>query len=187
MPKLRLFLSLNPAENIISELALIQRELKSLYPSGNIRWEEPDKFHLTLRFLGDVNEIDVEPLSETLQRLKFGFELILFEAQRVGFFPETKFPNVIYAGFKESGNNSDVLVGFIDRIIHNFGVKPEKRFIPHITLGRFNRSKRVKISEPADIEMSNIKAEFDSFCLMQSKLTPSGSVYETLNKFNFRK
>lgn len=187
MPKLRLFLSLNPEENIISELELIQRRLKGSYPSGNIRWEEPDKFHLTLRFLGDINEADLAPLTETLQRLRFDFESLLFEADKIGFFPESRSPNVIYAGFNETGNNSEVLVGFIDRIIYNFGVKPEKRFIPHITLGRFNRNRKVKITEPVDIQMGKFTAEFDSFCVMQSSLTPNGSVYETLSKINFRK
>lgn len=187
MPKLRLFLSLNPAESVISELGTIQRKLKSLYSSGNIRWEEPDKFHMTLRFLGDVNEADTVPLKETLQRLRFDFESLLFAADKIGFFPESRFPNVIYAAFNETGNNSEVLVGFIDRIIYNFGVKPEKRFIPHITLGRFNRSRRVKITEPVDVKMGTFTAEFDSFCIMQSILTPKGSVYKTLSKINFRK
>lgn len=187
MPKLRLFLSLNPEKGIITELEKIQSRLKGLYSEHNIRWEDPEKFHLTLRFLGDIDEDNLASLAGTLARLKFDFESILFETDKVGFFPENKYPNVIYAGLVETGNNSDILVGFIDRIIYNFGVKPDKRFIPHITLGRFNRSKRIKITEPPDITIGKFTVEFDSFCLMQSRLTPAGSVYETINQINFRK
>ncbi len=187
MAKLRVFLSLNPDEGVISELEKIQIRLKEMYLEHNIRWEDPEKFHLTLRFLGDIDEADLASLAETLKRLKFDFESIIFETDKVGFFPESKYPNVIFAGLKETGNNSDILVGFIDRIIYNFGVKPDKRFIPHITLGRFNRSKRIKVTEPLDAAISRFTVEYDSFCLMQSKLTPAGSVYETINKINFRK
>ena len=187
MAKLRLFLSLNPSAGIISELEKIQNRLKELYLEQKIRWEEPEKLHLTLRFLGDTDELNVTPLLDTLNRLKFDFEKIIFETERVGFFPNNRYPNVIYTGLIEKWNNSDKLVGFIDRIIYNFGVKPDKRFIPHITLGRFSRNKRIKITQARDISIEKFSIEFDSFCLMKSRLTPSGSVYETINKINFRK
>ena len=187
MPKKRLFISLNPDQNVLNELGKIQQNLKEKYPVHNIRWGESDKLHLTLRFLGDINEENIPALAGTLERLKFDFETISFETDRIGFFPDNKYPNVIYAGLIESGNNTELLVGFIDKIIFNFGVKPDKKFIPHITLGRFNRSKRIKINEPENTAINKFTVEFDSFNLMQSSLTPDGSVYELINIFNFRK
>ncbi len=164
-----------------------QEALKQGFSADNLRWEDPEKFHLTLRFFGDIDEDMVNALAGTLDRLKFDFEAICFETDKIDFFPEGKYPNVIYAGLKETGNNSEILVGFIDKIILNFGVKPDKRFIPHITLGRFNRNKRTKITEPLNYSIQKYRIEFESFCLMQSRLTPAGSVYDLLNKFNFRK
>lgn len=187
MGKIRLFLSLNLKSTEIELLKKDQAAVKEKLGVEDIRWSDPEKFHLTLRFLGDIDEDKAPALAETLERLKFDFETIDFETENIGFFPESKYPNVIYAGLKENGNNSEVLVGFIDKIIYNFGVKPDKRFIPHITLGRFNRNKRRKITEPLDFSIQKFKIEFESFCLMQSRLTPAGSVYELLNKFNFRK
>ena len=187
MGKIRLFLSLVPSSEEIEALKEDQETFKKGFSPDNLRWEDPEKFHLTLRFLGDIDEIKAEALTGTLDRLKFDFESIKFETDKIGFFPEGKYPNVIYAGLKEIGNNSEVLVGFIDKIIYNFGVKPDKRFIPHITLGRFNRNKRTKITEPLNYSIQKYRIEFESFCLMQSRLTPAGSVYDLLNKFNFRK
>ncbi len=187
MSKQRLFLSLNPDERVISELLLIQQKLKEHFSMNNIRWAYPDNFHLTLRFLGDVDSENIIPLIETLKRLKFEFETILFTAEQIGFFPEGKYPNVIYAGFKEIGNNADILTGFIDRIIYNFKIKPEMRFVPHITLGRFKRTNRVKITEPLSTAIGKFTCEFDSFYLMKSTLNQNGSVYEVLGKINFLK
>ena len=185
MPKLRLFLSLNLDSNYSETLKQDQNALKRLIGTENIRWEDPDKFHLTLRFLGDMNEENVEPLVSTLERLKFDFEKIIFNTDKIDFFPNKRFPNVVFAGLKEKGNNTDTLVGFIDKIIFNFGVKPDKKFIPHITFGRFNRSKRTKIDKETDHKLSPLLIEFDSFCLMRSKLMQGGSVYELISEFKF--
>ncbi|NOS86650.1 MAG: RNA 2',3'-cyclic phosphodiesterase, partial [Ignavibacteria bacterium] len=153
MGKIRLFLSLNLKSTEIELLKKDQAAVKEKLGVEDIRWSDPEKFHLTLRFLGDIDEDKAPALAETLERLKFDFETIDFETENIGFFPESKYPNVIYAGLKENGNNSEVLVGFIDKIIYNFGVKPDKRFIPHITLGRFNSNNRRKITEPLDFSI----------------------------------
>ena len=99
MAKLRVFLSLNPDEGVISELEKIQIRLKKIYSEHNIRWEDPEKFHLTLRFLGDIDEADLASLAETLKRLKFDFESIIFETDKVGFFPESKYHIITVSKF----------------------------------------------------------------------------------------
>lgn len=187
MGKIRLFLSLVPSPEEIEVLKEEQEAIRKGFSPDNLHWEDPEKFHLTLRFLGDMDENKVEALINTLDRMKFDFGSIEFTTDKIGLFPDSKYPNVIYEGLKETGNNSEVLVGFIDKIIHNFGIKPDKRFIPHITIGRFNRNKRTKITEPPEHSMKRYELEFESFCLMQSRLTPAGSVYDLLSEFNFRK
>ncbi len=190
MGKIRLFLSLNIDSNRIVSLKQDQAVIKGIIGTENMRWEEPDKFHLTLRFLGDMDEDNIEPLINTLERLKFDFDKIEYETENIGFFPNRRFPNIIYAGLREIGNQplrTEILVGFIDKIIYNFGVKPDKKFIPHITFGRFNRNKRRKIESNVDFNLSPVKIEFDSFSLMRSKLLPGGSEYEEISKFTFNK
>jgi 2'-5' RNA ligase len=185
--KIRLFLSLNLGSDEIPSLRQDQSVIKGIIGNDGIRWEDPDKFHLTLRFLGDVDEDKIEPLEDTLERLKFDFEKIEFQTDKIDFFPNRRFPNIIYAGLKEKGNNTGTLVGFIDKIIYNFGVKPDKKFIPHITLGRFNKNKRRKIGSTIEFTLSKLNISFDSFSLMRSKLMPEGSEYEELSIFNFTK
>lgn len=190
MGKIRLFLSLNIDSNKIASLKQDQSVIKGILGTENMRWEDPDKFHLTLRFLGDMDEDKIEPLIITLERLKFDFDKIEFETDKIGFFPNRRFPNVIFAGLGEIGNppwRTDTLVGFIDKVIYNFGVKPDKKFIPHITFGRFSRNKRRKIGSNIDFDLSPVKIEFDSFSLMKSKLMPGGSEYAEISKFNLNK
>lgn len=185
MAKQRLFLSFNPEEQFLSFLRKEQDDLKILLQDKLIRWEDPEKFHLTLRFLGDIDEEKTEPLIDTLSRLKFDFDKVKFIADKVDFFPNKRFPNIIFVSLNETGKNTETLVGFIDKIIYNFGVKPDKKFIPHITLGRFNRNKRQRIDSSFSGILKPAEIEFDSFCLMRSKLMAGGSEYEIISKFNF--
>ena len=180
-----LFLSLIPGNDILQQFSLEQDKLKVLLKDQNIKWEDPRQFHLTIRFLGDIDEDKVEPLSDTLGRLKFDFDTIEFNTDKIDFFPNRRFPNIIFAGLKEKGNNIETLVGFIDKIIFNFGIKPDKKFIPHITFGRFNRNKRRKIGSDLVFELTPLKIQFNSFSLMQSKLLPTGSEYEEISTFKF--
>lgn len=185
MPKQRVFLSFIPDISCINVLSNVQNILKDQFKERSIKWEDPEKFHLTLRFLGDIEEDKVDALTDTLGRLKFDFETIDFTNDKVDFFPNKRFPNIMFAGLKEKGNNTETLVSLIDKIIYNFGVKPDKKFIPHITLARFNRNKRIRIENSFEYKMESMSIKFDSFYLMRSKLMPGGSEYEIISKFNF--
>lgn len=198
MGKIRTFLSLNLSGEEISVFRKVQLDIKDtlivnkFVTESDIKWELPEKFHLTLRFLGSVDEDILSRLISVLDRLIFSFENLEFETEGIGFFPNIKFPNVIYAGLKELGENTKELIEFIDKVIYKFYIKPEKKFIPHITIGRFRRDRKLKLMGAEEI-LSNqitipkIKIEFDSFYLMESKLTPQGSIYKPIQKFNFIK
>jgi RNA 2',3'-cyclic 3'-phosphodiesterase len=187
LDKSRVFLSLNLSGNPVLNLRKVQEQLKDELKAGNLKWEDPAKLHLTLRFLGDIFNSDIPSLGSVLNRLKFEFDEIRFSCSEIGFFPGLKYPNVVFAELSEIGENCTLLVEFIDKIIYNFGVKPDKRFIPHITLGRFRRNNRVKLEKKPDVYFDQFGIRFRSFFLMKSELSKSGSVYSIINEFEFRK
>jgi RNA 2',3'-cyclic 3'-phosphodiesterase len=187
LEKIRTFLSLNIETSLIKSLEAIQNNVKEGLKDHKVKWEDPAKLHMTLRFLGDVGREKLDDLIFTLERLKPDFESIKFTTLSLGFFPNPRYPNVVFIGMEEEGDNSSKLVEFIDKIIFNFGIKPEKRFVPHITLGRFRKDKRIKIDKPVEVNVKPIEIEFVSFYLMRSILTPEGSVYETISEFKFNK
>lgn len=183
--KIRTFLSLNTGHDAQVSLKKIQDSLKADLKDYPVKWDDPGKFHITLRFLGDIEEDSIKGLIFTLERIKTDFEEIKFSYNSIGFFPNEKYPNVVYAGMNETGKNSEGLVSVIDNIIQNFGVKPEKRFIPHITLGRFRKDKRKKITKIIDIQAEPFSMIFSSFFLMRSVLKPHGSEFDVIKEFSF--
>jgi 2'-5' RNA ligase len=108
-------------------------------------------------------------------------------AKGIGFFPNAKYPNVVYCGLKDEENLSGKLVSEIYSAAEKFGFKPDNKFIPHITMGRFRREHREKLTRTINIETEPIEFCFNSFCLMKSILKPGGSVYEVIKEFKFKK
>lgn len=187
MPGSRLFLALVPDKDIVDLLSTAQSALKLTLKDYALRWENPVKFHMTLRFLGDVEDHKTESLVNILDRIKFDFDELNFDTFEIGFFPNSRYPNVVYAGFKEQRSDSESMVESIDSIIKSFGIKPDKKFVPHITLGRFDRSKRKKSEGLVVPPLPKALAVFESFSLMKSTLKQGGSEYTELYKFNFQK
>lgn len=181
----RCFLSLNIERSLQSRLSLIQDDLKFDLNRQKVKWEIPGKFHLTLRFIGDVESGRMNEIIMELSRIRVGFESIIMTSSGIGFFPNAKYPNVVFVGLAEEGNSTDVLVDAIDGSLSKFGFKPDNKFVPHITMGRFRREKRVKISNEININVEPMEFKFDSFFLMKSTLKPAGSVHEVIKEFKF--
>ena len=139
----------------------------------------PSDYHLTLKFLGDVTESKLERVKKELSRIRFKpFKL---KISKIGFFPNSQFARVIWMGImpkrkivKLKEDIDDALIALFDR---------EKRFEPHITLGRV---KAVKDKDKF-MEISNLEIEegfkADSFKLIKSMLTEEGARYEIIEEY----
>jgi 2'-5' RNA ligase len=185
LKKTRAFLSLNLEEPLKIKIAEIQKELQELLNGYKIKWENPEKFHLTLRFLGDLDENQLDEIKEGLEKSHPGFGRLEFHSDGIGFFPNPRRPNVIFIALGENGNNSDKLVEEIDKVIKKSGIKPDKKFVAHITLGRFRRENRKSVDADNIVEFESFDVNFDSYYLMESVLDYRGSKYYEIKKFNF--
>jgi len=181
----RCFLSLNIESSLQTRLKLVQDDLKISLNRQKVKWENTDKFHLTLRFLGDVEQGKIKEIIKELGVIRTGFDVIRMTASGIGFFPNAKYPNVVFASLDEFGNSTGVLVDAIDCSLAKFGFKPDNKFVPHITMGRFRREKRVKITNEINISVEPMEFMFNSFFLMKSTLKPEGSVHEVIKEFKF--
>lgn len=187
MKKIRAFLSLNLEDSVKIKIAEIQKELQKNPEEYLVKWENQGKFHLTLRFLGDININDAENIKDELGNINWSFKILRFTSNGIGFFPNLRKPNVVFIGLDEEGENSKELIEKIDKVITGFGIQPDKRFVAHITLGRFRRENKRSVNAdnlPA-VEPFNVK--FDSFYLMESVLDSKGSKHYPVQEFNFNK
>jgi 2'-5' RNA ligase len=187
LKKTRAFLSLNLEDSLKTRIAEIQKELQNKLGGYPVKWENPEKYHLTVRFLGDVSEADLGNLKDELGLINWGFDKLEFNSKGIGFFPNSRKPNVVFIGLDEKGNNSEQFVEKIDKVITALGIQPDKKFVAHITLGRFRRENRKSVDENNLIKFEPFNVNFDSLFLMESMLDSKGSRYYPIKQFNFRK
>ena len=185
--KLRTFLSLNINSSLKKKISDIQKKLQIFLKEHAIKWEDPEKYHLTLRFLGDVDEKYVGMLANDLDMLIFDFDELKFHSEGFGFFPNPKRPNVVFIELKEEGNNTEFLLSKIDEVISKYGIKPDKKFVAHITMGRFRRENRKSVQTEGIPDFEPFGLEFPVFYLMKSVLDSKGAVHSVLSEFNFKK
>ncbi|MCK5282676.1 MAG: RNA 2',3'-cyclic phosphodiesterase [Nanoarchaeota archaeon] len=157
------------------------RGIQDKIDSSSLKLIFTKNYHLTLKFLGEIGEKEIEKIKERLARVKFeAFELC---ADRIGFFPNEKYIKVIWIGIENNQRVRD-LQQSIDKCLSDIFSK-EKNFHPHITLARvkFVRDKEELKKNVLDIDIGKKHFKVNGFKLIKSILTPGGPVYENLEEF----
>ncbi len=171
---MRLFIAIELPEAVAGELKRLQNEIAG----PGIRAVKD--FHLTLKFLGEVQESQLSRIKKELASIKFnsfGAELTC-----IGVFPNPDRIRVIWAGLKAEEIYS--LQNEIDLALEQLFSK-EQDFHPHLTLARVSFLKdKAALKEKLDfLKPKNLKFDVKEFHLIKSTLTPQGPIYETLETF----
>ena len=185
MAAVRSFVALPLPDEVRIALAEAQKRLRAAAPE--VKWEDPAKFHITLKFLGDVEISRLEELA-----LKFASRLNLIRSfdliyENIGAFPSAEAPRTIWGGTRENGSIVQ-LHEAVDDVCHAFGFAREARtFHAHATLGRVKKSGALHrlTEEIKNTTLGPIQSRCWGARLVRSELTPTGSVYTTLHSFPF--
>jgi RNA 2',3'-cyclic 3'-phosphodiesterase len=181
----RLFVALEIPSAVRENLATLIASLRAI--TKEPRWVRPENLHVTLKFLGEVQEAKLDAIRKALGEIH-SEQAVTLDFHGVGFFPNEKHPRVFWAGIKASANLK-TLATDTEGAIEKCGIPEEKReFSPHLTLARFERPRFPEALSKAIAE--NKEREFGSlrtteFHLIQSRLKPSGAEYTTLESFQF--
>jgi len=128
---MRCFIALPCLKEIVDRLVEVQNKVKGF---GSIKLVEPENIHLTLKFLGEVNEEDVEKIASKLaflnERKKFEVKV-----KGLGVFPKLSHVNVIWAGVEEKEQITE-LYDAVDNRLEKFGFPLDEKFHPHYTIAR---------------------------------------------------
>ena len=171
---MRAFISVDMPEEVKKEIGRIQDKL----PKFLGKKTELENLHLTLKFLGEINEEQVEGLKEKLREIQSKkFEA---EIDSIGVFSE-RFVRIIWLHL----NNCNGLQKEVDEKLSSLFEK-EKRFMSHLTIARVKKIKNKYefLKELKELKVPKIKFKVESFKLKKSILTEHGPIYETLEKYN---
>lgn len=180
MATIRSFIALPAPEDVRSRLAEIQQKLRET--SADVRWESPEKLHITLKFLGDMEEQKLGPLSGALTEALRGVKAFPLAYGGLGTFPENTAPRIVWAGTEPSAD-VDALYRTVESVCSSFGFPRETRtFHPHITIGRVKGTRNLaRLTEATkSVTFHPISTECREIRLMKSVLRPEGSAYSIL-------
>ena len=183
---MRLFIAIPLPEEVKQELIRIQNEIL-LTQKDNLKATKAKEFHLTLKFLGEVEDKDIEKIKEMLKAVKLR-ELLPLEISlsNIGFFPSENYIRVIWTGIESTEKHDRIneLQKDIDNALGSL-FKKDNRFHPHLTLFRvkFIKDKRKSIECIKKIMVKPIIFKVDSFNLYKSTLTQEGAVHEILKVY----
>lgn len=186
MSAIRTFTALPASPEIQQRIASIQSELKT--KQADVKWDSQNKFHITLKFLGNTEESKIEPLSQALVKCIKSSPKFEITYQSLGVFPNLHNPRVVWVG---TAHNQVVLElqSKIEQVCIEFGFPGEDRaFHPHITLGRVKGTHNlVRLTEAIKtITFEPIQSLCTEVLLMKSDLRSSGSIYTILKTFSLQ-
>ncbi|MEN3039203.1 MAG: RNA 2',3'-cyclic phosphodiesterase [Candidatus Kryptonium sp.] len=182
--KIRTFIAVDVPEKIKDEIFEIEKELVKSVGEG-VKWEEKEKFHITLKFLGDVNEEAIDSIYKTLNEKLNGFGKFSIIYKGIGAFPDIKNPRVIWIGCEDPTGKLFELQKIVEEKMSELGFeKEDKEYHPHITLGRVKKPKNINnlIKKIETINFEARTGEVAEVLIMRSDLKPTGSVYTVLKK-----
>jgi 2'-5' RNA ligase len=185
-PTIRAFVAIHVPPAVLTHLAEVQRELKALLPRHSTAWTKPENMHLTLRFLGNVATEHVAELQTRLRTKLAGFNELDLICERLGCFPDLRYPRVVWAWVHDANERLQQLHRGIDEAVREFAEKPtEARFVGHITLARPKQIKRPDAERLARFVETAVARKFGEWpvrevLLLRSELSTNGSKYHEL-------
>jgi 2'-5' RNA ligase len=186
MDSLRTFIA---AEIPFSIQKSIRRQVGHLRKSigdSTVRWVPSQNIHLTLKFLGNVSQADVDTINQIIRmeaKTRSAFDINI---SGLGSFPNSKRARVLLIRIQAPAELEALQCG-IESACTRAGFRPETRpFSPHLTIGRVRRS--ISSSDLTNIHKTLTEVEIDSLgtarvdsiYLYKSELKPNGAVYTKL-------
>ncbi len=174
---MRTFIAIELEEEVKDKLAEIQTETEKLCRRGN--YTPKENFHLTLHFLGEVGEEDLDYLQQAIYETARRNRPFMFSIDKLGFFPRGN-KGVMWAGL-ERNSHLQRLFGTLEKSLEQQGFARERKGLsPHITLGREVEPHRSFQDVQRSVKWEPISVSVRSISLMESVRKGTRLVYVPL-------
>ncbi len=177
----RLFVALEIPEEIKERIKELRK--KVIGENSDLKWEPFGKLHLTLKFIGDVKDELLEPITESLSFLD-QYAKISCRLTKFGFFFKHGIPQILWIGLWVD----TILFNIVEQINENlskFDIAVEgRKYKPHLTLLRIKkRFPEHLVAKFNSFIIPEINFNSDCILLVKSELLPESSKYTVIKKF----
>lgn len=188
---MRLFVAVEISEpvaaNALSLIAGLQSTTARLAPKARVAWVTGDRLHLTVQFIGHVDDEKADAIGAALSA---PLPLIAFDltVAGVGTFPPRGSPRVIWAGLTDGRDRLLTVGRLVGERLASVGVAADERsYNPHLTLGRVRDAAGLRaqalVARVGEIDLGATRVE--AITLFESRLSSKGPEYAVLQRVGF--
>jgi RNA 2',3'-cyclic 3'-phosphodiesterase len=184
-PSVRVFCAIELPAHVRARAADHSSYLRSTIPEARASWDRPEKLHITLKFLGEIEQSRVEALSRAAARAAASVEAFDLAIEGTGAFPPRGLARVLWLGISDPTGRLARLQSRLEDECEREGFKREERpFHPHITIARLRAPagarKFAALHEETGFEPMGFVAS--DLVIMRSELGPGGSRYSEISR-----
>lgn len=187
--KHRLFIAFATSEEVKKTLEKVQNELKKANKKAQISWTKPQGFHVTIQFLGEVEEEMISKIQSILKQISLKQQKFDYWINNLDAFPNVSHPRILTIRVREEHRQGSAIHNELVKELSKIdnGIKGNKTkfdnkpWKPHITIGR-NKS-NARIMGLDTVKLEKIIWEIDRMNLIKSELTSAGPIYTVLDTY----
>lgn len=179
----RFFIAIETPQEVKARIGEVIGSLKQT--RADVRWEQIEKLHTTLKFLGETGDATLPHLISLIDKIAKVTSPFFITYASLGCFPNRREPRILWVG-AESDSTLDTLAQEIESSLEELGFEKEKRkFHPHVTIGRVKsqRGMRDLIRMMESTTFHSQPTRVSHIVLKKSELQSSGSIYTTVQEF----
>jgi 2'-5' RNA ligase len=183
---MRTFLAIPIPESLVPPLESLRDRLAA--GRADVKWVDRSNFHFTIRFLGEIENDQVERVKSAVRSLA-NYRAFPAEMGKVGAFPSLSAPRVIWVGLVKGHAEMQELARELESALSKLGFMPEvKPFHTHLTLGRARSERWGTLKELLHQEpgLAGCTFQANTLSLYASTLTPQGPIYRALETVHWK-
>ncbi|MBT3538640.1 RNA 2',3'-cyclic phosphodiesterase [Candidatus Parcubacteria bacterium] len=186
MGKIRTFIAFRVSDEVKGELKHVQDELQKKNKKAHVMWSKSRGFHVTVQFLGEIEEFEIEQVKEALLDIANTHHAFKYWIDRLDGFPNPVHPKIITMRCEEEKHAGDAInKDFVKKLKELNLVHDDKPWKPHITLGRNRGDALIQGFDTIKFEKKTWLV--DTIELIKSDPKPGGSGYTILESFELKK
>ena len=181
----RVFCAIELPSTVGARLTEQINRLKDRVPDTRASWNRDGKFHLTLKFIGEIPQARVERVSSAADHAARNFSPFTLIVEGAGVFPKSGTPKVLWLGISDPFGQLNELQALLEQHCAQAGfAKEERSFHPHLTLARLRKPHGARMLAAVHKEMgfAAVEVQVAELLVIRSELSSQGSKYTIITR-----
>jgi 2'-5' RNA ligase len=186
LSNIRTFIAIEIPAAVRKRISEVQNEFQK--ENERISWTKPENIHVTLKFLGDVEENKIDAIASVVQKTAKNIQSFNVKVKNLGAFPNLRRARVLWVGLENATAELTQIAEGMETGLSQLGFPEEERkFSPHLTIGRVKSALSTRFVEKfQNYAFEGGEFQVEEIVVMKSDLRPSGAIYTPLRKVRLK-